>query len=165
MMLGIVLSSETIPSRAASSVSSARLSPSPHPQQPQVVSEQVPACNTSGPQSQKMTVSSKQKCIRDLSLECQHVKKTKTQNRAEGVTESSKGQCSPSSPTFLNISQAAAEAPQRQAQLRANSKNITVSPAHKPTLFLYCAFLTTSFPSHSLNRCRHKRLSQIPRCC
>src|ERR1700761_4800094 len=118
----------------------------------------------SGPQSQKMTVGSKQKRVCNLSPECQCVKKTKTQNRAEGVAESSKGQCSPSSPTFLNISRAAAEALQFWARLRANCKNITVSPAHKPTLFLYCAFLTTSLPSHSLNRCRHKRLSQILRC-
>ena len=104
MMLGIVLSSKTIPSCAASSVSSAQLSPLPHPQQPQVISEQAPARDMSGPQSQKMTVGSKQKCVRDLSPECQHVKKTKTQNRAEGVAESSKGQHLPSSPAFLNIS-------------------------------------------------------------
>lgn len=165
MTLGIVLSSDTIPSCAASSVSSARPSPSPHPQQPPIISEQAPARDTSSLQSQKMTVGSKQKRVRDLSLERQHVKKSKTQNRAEGVAESSKGQRSPSSPTFLNISRAAAEAPQCRARLRANFKNITVSPACKLTLFLYCAFLTASLPSHLLNRCHHKRLSQILRCC
>ena len=115
MTLGIVLSSNTIPSCAALSVSSARPSLSPHPQQPPIVSEQAPARDMSGPQSQKMTVGSKQKHVHNLSLEHQCTKKTMTQNQAEGVAESSKGQHLPSSPAFLNISQAAAEVPQRWA--------------------------------------------------
>src|ERR1700761_429013 len=104
MTLSIVLSSDTIPSCAISSVSSVQPSPLPHPQQSQVISEQAPACDMSGPQSQTMTVGSKQKSVHDLSLECQHLKKTMTQNWAEGVAESSIGQHSPSSPAFLNIS-------------------------------------------------------------